>query len=88
MLTKKDLSQIRNLMVEVVVQYTQKFSTKSEFKELKNDIAQFKDDILKEIVSLREEVTIVGGFRERIDEHEIRLDKVEKKIFQRGAIIN
>lgn len=48
-------------------------------RDLHNDIAQFKDDILKEIVKLREEVAIVGGFRDRIDNHEVRIDKLEQR---------
>ena len=48
--------------------------------ELKNDIVTFKDQILGEIKSLREEVTIVTSYRDKIEDHEERLEKLEKRI--------
>ena len=59
-------------------------ATKSELKELKNDIYLFKDEILHEILKLREDNTIILHQRERIDDHEERLEKLETHI---GVII-
>ena len=54
---------------------------RQEFEDLrletKNDTLQFKDDILTEIVKLREDVTIVTGYRQLIANHEERLETVE-----------
>ena len=48
--------------------------------ELRNDILQFKDDILTEIVKLREDVAVVTGYKDQIEDHETRLTTVETKL--------
>lgn len=68
MLTKSDFLKIKQLVDESV--------GKTE-KRLKQDIVQFKDDILKEIKDLREEVTVVTGYKDTIEDHETRIEKLE-----------
>jgi len=46
-------------------------------KEFKEDIASFKDEILYEIKKLREEVIVVGGYRDMIEDHEQRIARLE-----------
>ena len=49
-------------------------------KELKEDIVAFKDQILNEIVKLREDMTVVVGWSDRIEDHEVRIEKLERKV--------
>ncbi len=69
MLTKTDLENIRQLIKEEV-----------DFKidALKEDIVLFKDEILHEIVNLRDDVTVLTGYRDMIEDHEIRIVKLRK----------
>jgi len=46
----------------------------------KEDMIMFKDQILHEIIKLREDITIVIGYRDMIEDHEVRIDKLEVKI--------
>lgn len=75
MLTKKDI----NLLKET-------FATKDELKEelkkyaTKADIVTFKDEILHEIVKLRDEVAIVGGQRNMLEDHDQRIETIEKHL--------
>lgn len=46
----------------------------------KADIISFKDEIIHEIKGLREEVTIVIGYKDQIEDHETRLETVEKRL--------
>lgn len=76
MLTKKDFQKLE-----------EKFASKDELKneigklkkELKHDIVQFKDDILSEIIKLRDDISIVIGYRDIIEDHEVRITKLEHK---------
>ncbi len=77
MLTKADIAKLDEA-------FTTKFATKeelkSEIKSLKDLIIEFKDVILHEIQGLREEVAIVTGYKDQIEDHEARIEIIEKKI--------
>lgn len=75
MLTKSDIHQIRELFTELL---TQAFTVVK--KELKEEIVIFKNEILKEIQGLREEVAVVTGYKDQIEDHEERITSIEKKL--------
>ena len=50
---------------------------------LRGDILNFKDEILHEIVKLREDVTVTTGYRDTIENHEKRIFKLEKNLASR-----
>lgn len=74
MLTKKDTA---NLVQEL----SNVFATKQELHELRTelrgDILDFKDVILGEIQSLRQEIQITIGYRGAIEDHEQRIQSLE-----------
>lgn len=61
------------------------FATKKELTDtaiaLKNDIIDFKDSILSEIIKLREDIEVVIGYRDMIEDHDQRIKKLETTIF-------
>jgi len=61
MLTKIDINKLKEIFV-----------TKDEFKDLKNDIVTSKDEILHEIIKLRDDITVIIGYRDMIEDHEQR----------------
>lgn len=65
MLTKKD-------KVDLLEEFSRVFATKHE-------LIQFKDDILFEIKALREELSIVIGYRQMIQDHEERIELLEQR---------
>lgn len=73
MLTKTDLSKLE-----------EKFATKNDLesgvKSLKDLIVGFKDTILHEIQGLREDVVIVTGYKDQIENQETRIETLEKKL--------
>lgn len=82
MLTKRDIFLLKEAFKE-------DFVTRAEFnefreemreslKEMRHDMLQFKDDILWEIKGMREELMMVAGHRQIIEDHEVRIDKLEK----------
>ncbi len=73
MLTKTDISKLAEKFVT-------KNDLKSEAKSLKDLIVEFKDAILHEIQGLREDVAIVTGYKDQIEDHETRIDTLEKKL--------
>lgn len=50
-------------------------------KSLKDAIVEFKDEILSEVKKNREETIVVSGYKDQIEDHEIRIDKLEKVAF-------
>jgi hypothetical protein len=73
MLTKTDLSKLEEKFVT-------KGDLKSEAKSLKDVIVEFKDAILHEIQGLREDVAIVTGYKDQIEDQETRIETLEKKL--------
>ncbi len=71
--TKDDLSNATKELIDLINSFR---------SELKNDIVDFKDSILNEIIKLREDVTIVIGYRNRIEDHDKRIEKLETAVYQ------
>lgn len=82
-LTRKDFTQI--LQKEL-----KSFATKDDLNSIeirmgdrfatKDDIISFKDEILKEIKDMRDEVAIVGGQRDMLEDHDQRIETIEKHL--------
>lgn len=49
-------------------------------KRLNGNIVTFKDEILKEIQDLRADVAITTGYRDMIEDHDQRIEKIEKHV--------
>ena len=73
MLTKTDMAKLEEKLAT-------KGEVKREIKSLKDLIIEFKDAILHEIKGLREEVAIVGGHKDQIEDHEVRIEIIEKRL--------
>lgn len=72
MLTQQDKDTIQSMIQE----------SKTELRdELHNDILQFKDDILNEIIKLRDDIAITTGYRDKIEDHDARIDELEKHVY-------
>jgi len=48
---------------------------------LVNDMQNFQDKIITEIKSIKQETQVNSGHRRTLDDHEIRIQKVEKHLF-------
>jgi len=74
MLTLKDIDLMKKF-----------FMTKDEFsdahREIRNDILNFKDEILTEIVALRQETDVNSSFRSKIEKQDKRIDRLESAVF-------
>ena len=68
MLTKFDIQLIRKLFEEELL---------GARRLLTDDILMFKDEIVGELQKLRDEVTIVTGYKDQIENHEDRIEKIE-----------
>ena len=74
--TKTDLSNVSVELVELIRSFG------SELSGLKEDIVDFKDSILTEIIKLREDVAVVTGYRGLIEDHDKRIEKLETVFYQ------
>lgn len=73
MLIKSDIKLISQLFSD---EFSEKFSDAR--KQLKEDLLDFKDEILSEVQKLREDVNVVTGYKDQIEDHETRIGKLEK----------
>ena len=73
--TKDDLSIVSTELVGLI----QSFG--AELSGLKLDVVDFKDSILTEIIKLREDVTVITGYRDLIEDHDKRIEKLETVIY-------
>ena len=48
----------------------------------KDDLINFKDSILSEIIRLREDMKVVIGYRDLIENHDRRIEKLETTVYQ------
>ncbi len=86
--TKSDLSDVTKELIELIHAF--RAELKKEIKEssqalkteLKADILDFKDSILHEIIKLREDITVVIGYSDRIEDHDQRIEKLETAVYQ------
>ena len=77
MLTKTDILTIKQLIKDEISEGISPL--KKEISTMKEDIIQFKDEILKEIVDLRDYIAVTTGYRDMIEDHDIRIAKLEKR---------
>jgi len=70
MLTENDIKLLKEV-----------FATKDDLMRyaLKEDLIKFKDEILHEIRSMRQELIVIIGYKDQIEDHEVRLEKLENK---------
>ncbi len=87
MLSKKDFQKLEDKFVtkdewkssvKELIEYFQ-ISQADLKKELREEIVIFKDQILTEIIKLREDIAIVVGYRSMLENHELRIEKLEAK---------
>lgn len=50
-------------------------------QSLKEDIVEFKDEILHEILNLRDDIAVITRYREDIADHQRRIDELEKHVY-------
>lgn len=72
----------RNELQEELKKYPTKEDLQNELKKFatKDDLVTFKDEILHEIVKMRDEVAIVGGQRDMLEDHDQRIETIEKHL--------
>lgn len=73
MLNKSDIKLISQLFSD---EFSEKFTEAR--KQLKEDLVNFKDEILTEVKKLSEDVTVVTGYKDQIEDHDIRINKLEE----------
>lgn len=65
------LSAIKNIVETAVAEKVKNIATKAE-------LIQFKDEILKEIETSRDEMTVTNGYGDKLENHDTRLSDLEK----------
>ena len=60
-----------------------RFATKDDLKNYatRDDLVNFKDSILTEIIKLREDIQVVIGYRDMIEDHDQRIKKLETTVY-------
>ena len=85
MLSKKDLQLIAELYNESRKEFLGGFGQLREEmgqlrEEIKDRIYRSEDKILKELADMRDELTITSGYSDRLENHEERIETLEKQV--------
>ena len=83
MLTKKDIQTLKDTFATKEDLNSVKEdlnSLREDFRELRNDVLTFKDELMFQILAMRDELSVVIGYRNHIEDHEIRIEKLEDEI--------
>lgn len=81
MITDADIKKLKKVFATKEELSKMDMKLDGTFDLLRGDITSFKDQILHEIIKLREDITIVVGYRDMIEDHETRIGKIESKIY-------
>ncbi len=76
MLSKNDLEQIKDIITQAI-----QTSEKNIKAELKEEILQFKDEVMGRFQHIDEEIAILAGHQDVWEDHENRIQNIEKHIF-------
>lgn len=77
MLSPKDMHDIDNLFDKKL---EEKLNEKFKFYPTKDELFTKLDKLMKEIKDMREEFAITTGYKDQIEDHEMRIEKVEKHL--------
>lgn len=88
MITDDDIKKLKKVFVtkNELKKELKRFATKDDLadsvRELREEIINFKDSILSEIIKLREDVTVIIGYRDLIENHDKRIGKLETTVYR------
>lgn len=79
---KEDNKGIKELMADIASYIKTGEATMEDYRkmrmEIRSDAAQFKDEILHELIKVRENFAVVTGWGDKIEDHEERIEVLEK----------
>ncbi len=82
MLNKSDIDQIRTVVGEEVrkeVATAKKdLVDKKMFTGFKDKILNLLDKVMGELKTIREEQTVISGYKDQIEDHDTRINKLEE----------
>lgn len=78
MLNKSDITQIRTVVREEVTTAKENLVDKKTFTGFKDKILNLLDKVMGELKAIREEQTIITGYKDQIEDHETRIEKLEE----------
>ena len=83
MLTKSDLKYLEQLMRLVVKEETNDLREKVEairYLPTKDEYFTREDKMMTELQNIRDDISVMTGWKDQIEDHEGRLVKVEKRL--------
>ena len=86
-LTNNDLKLIKNVMkVTIDEELDEKLEEKVKYLPTREEFFDREDKIMNELKTVREEITILSDLNRKVNDHEERIEKVEKKLAIQPAI--
>jgi hypothetical protein len=84
-LTTNDLKLVKDVMKitideELDVKLEEKLDEKLKYLPTKEEFYEREDKIMAELKDVREEITVLSDLNRKVNDHEERIEKVEKKL--------
>lgn len=75
-----DVDDVKKMMKDVL--RDENVATKDDLKGFatKDELVSFKDEILHEIKAMRDENTLLTGYKDQIENHDVRIEHIEKHL--------
>ncbi len=85
-LTTNDLKNLKEL-IEITFdeKFDQKIGEKLKYLPTKEEFYASEDKVLKELQTVREEMQILNGLHQKVNDHETRIEKVENKLIKSSS---
>lgn len=75
-----------NNIYKILVQHDRRFDDLEEklysgLDSLRNGMIQFEDKVMGSIKEMKDEIAVLVGYKDDIEDHGVRIEKLEQKVF-------
>ncbi len=75
---KREFFRINNTLAKHDLQF---MKLENKIDSIKNDVAKFEDKVMGVIRDMRDEIAVLVGYKDDIEDHGVRIEKLEQKVF-------
>jgi len=75
---KGEFFRINNTLAKHDLQF---MKLENKIDSIKNDVAKFEDRVMGVLRDMRDEIAVLVGYKDDIEDHGVRIEKLEQKVF-------
>lgn len=75
-----DIDDIKKMILDALQSYGAVNKKDLDNYSTKKDMIDFKDTILQELKTIRDNQELITGYKDQIEEHDVRIEHIEKHL--------